>query len=225
MREFETDFEFKDSRDYVHSTTMLEKLSQLIEENWRPREKWKLPKVDAKFLQLIHGNGKFHIQEERFGRGTKKKIMAEFKWSDESLRLFAVFAEEADRPVGRRIETNPQIDDIRLGKDYCGVCSIGCGDRISYVENVIEANKRIHLLTLNRKEKLQVLNGYMKGFPIQATYEAGDKTRIEIENVGARPREGGVVTLNTIGFPEWGNERFEISYIVEGVRETVGSKS
>ena len=60
----------------------------------------------------------------------------------------------------------------------------------------------------------------MRKFPVSLpVIEDIDYGRVllKIENVSARQRDKSVVTLNSLYFPELKIERFEISFIVEGI--------
>ena len=54
-----------------------------------------------------------------------------------------------------------------MERDFSATCKIGCNNRIAFTENIIEANKMVHLQTLNdRGKNLKVINLYMKGAPV-----------------------------------------------------------
>ena len=217
VNEFKADFEFKDSRNYVHSTTMIEDLCGLIYENIYPEDKWEMPKIDAKFHKEVLCNGKFLIAEDISELPESGTVSADFRFHDGNRSIYAAFIEDKDISVTRRIKTNYKVEDIVLEKDFSGTCRIACADRATFTENVIEANKRIHLLTLRDKSKeLKVINLYMKKFPAFVPDEA-KKLLLKIENISVRQREGSIVTLNSLYFPDVQFIRFEMSYIVEGL--------
>lgn len=217
VNEFKTDFEFKDSRNYVHSTTMIEDLCRLIYENFYPESEWELPKIDAKFHKEVLYNGTFLIAEDTSEPPESGTASADFRFHDGNRSISATFIENNEVSVTRRIETNYNVEDIVLERDFSGTCKIACADRVAFTENVIEANKRIHLLTLKDKRKeLKVINLYMKKFPVFAP--SGDKYLfLKIENISVRPREGSLATLNLFYLLNVQPIRFEMAYIVEGL--------
>lgn len=218
MKEFKTNFEFKDNRSYVHSTTLLEELCNLVYENFYPEQQWEMPKVDAKFNKWILFNGKFQISEEDISPSENIVVSADFRFYDRKHNITAIFIEDKDMSVVRRIKTSYSIGDIVLERDFSGICKIGCKNRITYTENVIEANKRLHLITLkDRGEGLKVINLYLRKFPVYHYIEECDCLLLKIENISVRPRGSSVVTLNSLYFPQLGMERFEMAYIVEGL--------
>jgi hypothetical protein len=216
--EVKTDFAFKGNRNYVHSSTLMEKLSEAIYENFYSVESWQMPKLDAQFRREIYYNGAFKISEHKSPSGEDIAAAATFKFYDSNKTVSAQFSEDEGMKVVRRIDTNYSINDIVLEKDFQGQCSINCSGFGALVENVIEANKRMHLLTLkNKGESLKVVNLYVKRFPASfAANEVQDvsKTFLKIENMSTRYRSDSVATLNSLYFPEVNIEAFELSFIV-----------
>ena len=217
MKEFKTDFEFKDNRNYVHSTTMIEYLCRLIYGNFYPESEWEMHKIDAKFHKEVLCNGKFLIAEDISELPESGTASADFRFYDGNRSIHAVFIEDKGASVTKRIKTNYRIEDIVLEKVFSGTCRIGCADRAAFIENVIEANKRLHLLTLRDKSKtLKVINLYMKKFPAFVPDEAKELL-LKIENISVRQREGSLATLNLLYFPDVQSIRFEMAYVVEGL--------
>lgn len=218
MKEFKSDFEFKDDRDYVHSSTMLEGLSRLIYEHFIPEDVWEKPIVDAKFHNPILFNGKFLISEDSSRFSENISVSADFRFYDGKHNITAVFIEDKGGNVVRRIKTNYSVEDIIIGRNFSGTCKIACPNRAAFTENIIEANKRIHLLTLKDKgTDLKIINLYMKRFPVYRSIENYDYILLKIENIGVRPRDDSLATLNSLYFPQLQLERFEMAYIVEGL--------
>lgn len=217
MREFETDFEFKDSRNYVHSTTMLENLCGFIYGNIYPEDKWEMPKIDAKFHKEVLCNGRFLITEDISQLPDSETRSADFRFYDATRSIYAAFIEDKGISVTKKIKTNYRIEDIVLEKDFSGTCKIACSDRVAFTENVIEANKRMHLLTLRDKNKaLKVINLYMKKFPAFVPVGVRDLL-LKIENISVRTSESSLATLNSFYFSDMQFIRFEMAYIVEGL--------
>ena len=217
MKEFKTDFEFKDNRNYVHSTTMIEYLCRLIYGNFYPESEWEMHKIDAKFHKEVLCNGKFLIAEDISELPESDTASADFRFYNATRSIYAAFVEDKGASVTKRIKTNYRVEDIVLEKDFSGTCRIGCPDRAAFTENVIEANKRMHLLTLKDKNKsLKVINLYMKKFPAFVPDEAKELL-LKIENISVRQREGSLATLNSLYFPNVQSIRFEMAYIVEGL--------
>ena len=217
MREFETDFEFKDTRNYVHSTNMLEDLCGFIYGNIYAEDKWEMPKIDAKFHKEVLCNGKFLIAEDISELPESDTASADFRFYNATRSIYAAFVEDKGASVTKRIKTNYRVEDIVLENDFSGTCRIGCPDRAAFVENVIEANKRMHLLTLKDKNKsLKVINLYMKKFPAFVPDEAKELL-LKIENISVRQREGSLATLNSLYFSNVQSIRFEIAYVVDGL--------
>lgn len=216
MKEFKSDFEFKDSRNYVHSTTMIEGLCRFIYRNFYPENEWETPKIDAKFHKEVLYNGKFLIVEDISELPESGTASADFRFYDATRSIYAAFIEDKGISVTKRIKTNYKVEDIVLEKDFSGTCRIACADRVAFTENVIEANKRMHLLTLKDKNKaLKVINLYMKKFSAFVP-DGTQELLLKIENISVRQREGSLATLNLLYSPDVQSIRFEMAYVVEG---------
>lgn len=217
MKEFRTDFEFKDNRAYVHSTTMIEQLIRIIYENLYPESTWNMPLLDAKFHKEVLRNGVFLISKE-LPASLGEAVSASFRFYDKNRSLHVVLKED-NIDVTRRVKTNYKVVDISLEKDFSGECIIGCCNRSSFTENVIEANKRMHVLTIKDEiPPLNVINLYMKKFPAFAPAGTADLV-MKIENISARFNGSSVATLNALWFPDLELERFELAYVVQGAEE------
>lgn len=218
MKEFKSNFEFKDDRSYVHSSTLIEEMCRLVYGNFYAEEKWKMPMVDAKFHKPILFNGKFLIFEDSSRFYENISVSADFRFYDGKHNITAVFIEDKGGNVVRRIKTNYSVEDIIIERNFSGTCKIACPNRAAFTENIIEANKRIHLLALKDKgTDLKIINLYMKRFPVYRSIENYDYILLKIENIGVRPRDDSLATLNSLYFPQLQLERFEMAYIVEGL--------
>ena len=218
MKEFKTDFEFKDSRNYVNSATLLEQLCRFIYESFYPEDNWEMPQIDAKFHKEVLFNGRFLVSEDNANISEYSSASASFRFYDKGHSIMAVFTEDKEANVVQRIKTSYSVEDIIMERDFSATSKIGCNNRIAFTENIIEANKRVHLLTLkDRGTNLKVINLYMKGFPVYHYIEECDYLLLKIENISVRPRDSSLATLNSLYFPQLQSERFEMAYIVEGL--------
>ena len=177
-----------------------------------------MPKVDARFHKEVLFNGRFLVSEDNTTIPEYSSTSANFRFYDKDHSIMAVFTEDKEVNVVHRIKTSYSVEDIMVQRDFSGICKIGCNNRIAFTENIIEANKRVHLLTLkDRGTNLKVINLYMKGFPVYHYIEECDYLLLKIENISVRPRDSSLATLNSLYFPQLQSERFEMAYIVEGL--------
>ncbi len=220
IKVFKTDFEFKDKRTYIHASTLLEELTKLVYVNFYPEEEWEAPRIDAKFHKSVLSNGLFKLTEDPVLL-TDDSVNAAFRFYNDDRSISATFHEDEDMGVVRRIKTHYTVEEIVLDKEFSGSCKIDCSSRVLLVENIIEANKRFHMLTFeDRNNDLKVINLYMRKFPISLpANEEIDNGRIllKVENISVRKHDSSVVTLNSLFFPELKMDRLEISYVVEGI--------
>ncbi len=217
---FKTDFEFKDKRTYVHASTLLEVLTKRVYEDVYPEEKWEAPRIDAIFHKPVSSNGLLKLIEDPDLLVDDDSVNAAFRFYSDDRNISATFHEDKHMGIVRRKKTHYAVEDIVLDKDFSGSCKIDCSNRVSVVENIIEANKRFHLLTFeDRSSDLKIKNLYMRRFPISLPFNEDidyERTLLKAENISVRKHDSSVVTLNSLYFPELKVDPFEISYIIEG---------
>jgi len=217
-REFKSDFVFKDERQYVHSSSQVEGLTSLIHSKIWMGQNWKNPKLDARFHSEIKKNGVFRLSENKALLVESESVASSFTFYDSKSCIYAVLTENMNDDILRRVRTNYKIDGIKLNDKFCGSCTIGCQTQKAFIENTIEANKRIHLETLNdRKKTLSVANMYIRRFPALFPVD-GVKTlkevELQIQNISYRNQDESILTLNSLSFPEEKIDSFELAFIV-----------
>jgi hypothetical protein len=214
IKKFKTDFDFKDARNYVHSSSLISSFFQIVFSEFPPISSWENPVSDLKFAQEAHHNGVFTFGSHKEELPLQESVSAHFKIYDSEKCVYAVFQEKPEQVILKRIKTNYQVQNMVLNGDFSGECNIGCMSFDGLIENVIEANKQVHLQTLSSEGKtLKVVNVYMKNFPVfvKQPYE---ETSLKITNKVARRRGNSISTMNIVSFPEKDFLPFEISYIV-----------
>jgi len=223
IKEFPTDFEFKGNRQYVHSTTIIEAVVSIVETHFLPQEDWALPKMDGQFHQEIKSNGVLRFAGEGEPLEGEGAVPARLRFYDRGRGINGIFLEDKSRKVEQRIAPVYTVHDMTLQGAFSGKCTIDGSNRIGFVENIIEANKRLHLMTLqDRGHDFKVVNLYVKGFPVHIPPDQGahsDRLLLDIRNRSTRDRADSVVTLNTLHFPETGMHPFEMCFVVYGTRQ------
>jgi hypothetical protein len=216
MREFKTDFEFKNERSYVHSTTMIEEVSRLVFNEICSSITWNLPKIDAKFHRIIESNGTFIITDNTSLFTHCIEPSAEFKIYDINNSMNAFFIEDNKMIVVRKVRTEYSVENINFEGNFSGTCTINCSSRQVMTENIIEANKRFHQLSLEDKGSLKIVNLYLRRLPLDLPRSVAlsrSHLILKIQNIGARERDNSIATLNSLYFPELKSDRFELSYV------------
>ncbi len=219
VKEYITDFEFKDKRTYVHSTTFIDRFCRLIFSDTDLAQQWKTPRIDAMFHRKVTSNGRFRVYADRSPAEDDDPGQTELTVWDDEESVSAVFVEDPSMAVTRRIQTRYAIDGLQLEKDFSGAASICCRSFNNLVEHIVEVNKRLHLMTLgHRNRNLEIINLYIKKLPVLHPGIDGDEQMLlKIENIGVRHRKGSVVTLNALRFPGRSYDRFEVSFITFGL--------
>ena len=222
MIQLESDFTFKNGRDYIHSSTLIADAWRLINENRSSFGEWNSVVVDAKFPRISDSNGVYQISENVDKLTDINKASASFCFHDTQRRIYATFMADPSMPVSKRITVQPRIEDITSDGNFSGSGYADCTHLEAMLENVIEINKRLHLMTLSgRGDGLKVMNAYMKRFPILLKPDQNkemSRVFLEIKNVGARYQDDTVSTLNTLIFPQLNKTRFQIAFLVRNVK-------
>ena len=217
----DTDFEFKNKRNYVHSTTFIEKFCKTIYATHIAEHNWHKPIVNAQFHRKLSSNGYYQIINDIDTDASDEPISASLNLEDREKNISAIFVEEKHKTITKQIHTDYSIQNIRLDKEFYGESIIRCKDWVGVLENIIEVNKRIHLMTLeSRNRVLSVVNLYVKRIPVYMPTKNEntiDPIKLNIENIGVQYRKGSVATLNALYFTGFEDDRFEISFVVLGI--------
>jgi len=209
LLELQTNFKFKGARKYIHSTS----LCDFMVRAW----------CDFSGDELTNASISINIHGEATANGKliyfdSKQLLKEIGATCESeiiingrVANYCYFVEEHFSP-GREDSPSYDLSDFELQSDFSGTCLVGVGSSLMLLENVVEANKRIHLKCLDEGE-YNVLNIYMKNFPF-SILKLGGKQRLFVENRRNRQQMGGVATISDFWFELEPNKRFQISFFV-----------
>lgn len=218
IKEFATDFEFKGDRQYVHSSTLIEAVSRIVDTHFLPQEEWFLPRVDGRFHQEIKTNGTLRVTREGEPLPEQGQAPARLRFHDKAESFNVIFLENRARKVRRRISPVYAVHEMTLEGQFAGTCTIDGSNRIAFVENIIEANKRLHVMTLQEESgDFRIVNLYVKGFPVSFSPVKGQdacRLKLHIRNTAIRSRADSVVTLNSLHFPQKEMDPFEVCFAV-----------
>ena len=214
IKEFKTDFDFKDVRNYVHSSSLMSSFFQIVFSELVPVSSWEASVSDFKFAQEINHNGVFTFASKKEELPSQESVSAHFRIYDSEKCVYAVFQENPEHTILKRIKTNYQVQNMVFNGDFSGECNIGCMSFDDLIENVIEANKQVHQQTLSHECKtLNVVNVHMKNFPVFMK-QSCQEISLKITNKVTRRRGNAISTVNIFSYPETDFLPFEMSYIV-----------
>lgn len=214
IRQVESDLEFKDQRTYVNSTTLSETVWRLVCE-WTGREAWREAFIDATFSRMTGHNGVFWLAEDQAELAPKEKPNALIRVYNAERSIWIAFVPDASRPVERRSPTERCVKGIRVAGRFSGECAIETSAHTSFLENVVEGNKQIHLASLSASPSPRVIHMYTRRFPIALAIPESGMTSLRVENVGVREQPGTIVTLNRLTLPQLEPASFEFSYLLQ----------
>lgn len=210
MLKLDTNFTYKGSRTYIHSSS----LSELVAEEIVPALGLKLKdvKLDAQFHHVATKNGAIYCHEEAH---SDLDTAADFRLAALGKIFYCYFVEE-----GRAAEKSPNpqytIENFECTSAYAGTCMIDTSTSLALLENVIEANKRLHLLAAPGKE-MKVSNLYMKKFPFEVVDKSAKLSELKIRHIGLRHHKNGIATINELFFTHIPKSTFQMCYYVEVV--------
>lgn len=207
-----TNFSFKDDRTYVHSSTMLEFLSDNVCKELGLTAS--NVTFDARFHSVATKNGIMLCQEHKKSGKLDNEVAAEFVLESPGGKYFIYFLENGG-PVSDRVQTDYKIFDWIIGDRFEASCRVGIDDNHCYLENIIEANKRVHQAAFLGKS-VKVINLYMKKAPL-ALQTPSAECKLSIKHLSSRTHDGGIMTLNRLLLEDINTPAFDVCYFIPGV--------
>lgn len=205
-----TDFPFVDARDYLHGTSILAAVADLVEAQGDGPVRLK----SIKFRRSMHSNGVLVLKDggsalDEFHDApcTFSATVGEYKWR-------GAFVED-ERPITRRVS-----GAYELGASTCdafgGKCALRASGREEFIRAFVEANKRFHLGSLGTKSTAQVRFGYLEDWDIVPPSAMFDGT-LEARNLIVHHTPLGLRTINRLTFSGEGatGGSFSICFDVE----------
>lgn len=213
MPDFLTAFSYKDERSYIHSSTMC----AFLGENVVPALGLQAVdvQIDAQFYRVATRNGVMRCQDAPSDMRSNPTVAAEFRLVSDSGIFYVYFIEGEDQIV-TRVDTKYEISDLVLEAPFSGFCRIGAANLLSMFENIIEANKRLHMATLH-DNTMKVINLYMKKFPLGSLYAQKGILSLSVRHIGSRTHNDGIATINEFSFGELNISPFQMCYFIPGV--------
>ena len=213
MLDLVTNFSYKDDRSYINSSTMCAFLGEMV-----------VPalglqavdtRMDAQFHRPATMNGVMRCQEAPSDMRSSPAIAAEFRLTSGTKNFYIYFIED-QKPISNWTDTKYEIQDLKLLSPFAGSCHININNELSFFENIIEANKRLHQYTLDDK-KINVINLYMKKIPLGLMYQKKGMYLLNIQHIGSRSHNDGLATINEFSFAELNLSTFQMCYSMPGV--------
>lgn len=210
LLELQTNFNFKGDRTYIHSTT----LCDIMVRSW----------CDFALDELTNASISIDIHKEAKNNGkllyfdhkhSIKEIFATCEAEikiDGKVRSYCYFIEEQSAP-NREPSSVHDLSEFQSVSEYSGVCLVGVSSSLMLLENVVEANKIIHLKSFG-EDHCNVLNIYMKNFPF-SILKLGGRQRLYVENKRKRYQMGGLATISDFWFEAEPDCKFQISFYVK----------
>ena len=207
-------FNFINNRAYVHSSTIIDFIWKNIKKFF-PNNHKHLIFMDIKFHQELKKNAKFILFDQYQDISRIKNLSVECRIYSENLKLYIYLVEDQNSDILNNINLDYSVSEMVVSSDYSGSCIISAENSLTMISNIIEANKRIHELTYLQKEKLKVINLYMKKFPINILNSKFTKLKTLISNIGISNFKGNNTTLNRIELVDYNKFSFEIAFLIK----------
>lgn len=217
--EFISEFEWIGKRRYVHSTTMILALKRIFSTDIFQLSQGNNTFIDCKFGTEITKNGVFKLSQDRTKIDSIKTKSATFRVYNDYYNYFIAFIEDPSRPVTKSREIEYEVKDLDIKNRFEGKCKIYCSDYASFLKNIIEANKQVHLNCLDDwGMNLKVNNAFMKRFPFCEYSELPNQDGfvcLNIENKSVHFSRESVTTLNILSMPELEVKGIQMGFTVQ----------
>ena len=211
-------FSYVNGRGYVHSSSIIEYIWLSVKSHFSSQNDQEIY-IDIRFHQVLEANAKFIVFDEFQDFSKDKNIVSEGVVYTKQIKLYFYLFEDTGRDVVENDNFEYCVDMDSTG-NYEGLCVISINNITSYIGNIIESNKRVHKITQCNNSKLEIINLYMKKFPLQIADKNFEKITLLIENIGVREHKSDITTLNRIKFLEFPGMQFDFAFLVkEIVRE------
>jgi hypothetical protein len=208
-----SDFTFKDQRTYVHGSSLVESCWEIAAGCGGPAG-WSAPRIDATFARMVYANGQYWIADSQEALPPRHRLSAFFRVFDAARSLWLGFEEAPERTIAQRRPTERRIEGCELSAPFSGRCLIDVGTTTVWLENILEANKRLHLMSVAERGVPAVLNAYMRRVPLPATPAAGVAV-LDVENVSRKDSGTQIATLSRLRCAAVSAEAFEIAFLLK----------
>lgn len=189
-----TDFPFLDARDYLHGTSIVAAVAELLEAQGAGAAFVKR----LKFQRPMRSNGVLLLDEGTVARGEMDEAPCIFSARTGTRRWRGAFVEEG-RPVAHRLAVRYDLDDVAC-KGFGGHCVLRARGREEFIRAFVEANKQFHLGTLGAGgATTQVRFGSLEEWdvvPAEAVFEGV----LEAQNLINQRTAQGLCTINRLTF-------------------------
>lgn len=214
MKLFEviTNFKLKGPRKYINSSTLCE----FIVISWCNFSSENLLNVNFS-INMHHEaktNGKLIFYKKKhkvkeIGAACEAEIIVNNK-----VVSYCYFVEGNFIPA---MEPSPiyKVSQFESFSDFSGICFLGTDSPLELLENVIEANKRLHLMSLD-VGTYNVINMYMTTFPF-GILKFGGMQKLIINNKRKRFQLEGIATISDFFFETLPEHKFQISFFAKKV--------
>jgi|APSaa5957512535_1039671.scaffolds.fasta_scaffold64021_2 hypothetical protein len=214
LLEEKTLFSYINNRTYVHSSSIIDFIWFKIK-NLSCIDESRFCCIDIRFHRILKSNAVFIVFDEYQNFSKDESLISEGTvYEGDNIVYFYFFENKKSRSI-HNIKFEYSISKENFSGNYSGSCTIGASDALDYVSNIIETNKRIHKLEYAKDSTLEIINLYMKNFPINMTGYSLKKVDILIENLGKREHKDSITTLNQLNFPAFPEIRSEIAFLVK----------
>ena len=208
MTEVSTDFSFMDERNYVHGTTLLTAMLDLLEKE--AQGPVHLRRI--KFQKEIHTNCQIIVSRDAALASQFKEVPCFMTCEVAGEPWVELLHETKERPVTARFKSAYRISDLNGDDKFGGTCRVECADRAEIIRTLVEANKRLHVASLpSGTSSPKVRMGYIEDWKVPAVGARLDSS-LAVQNVIAKETSIGVTTLNRLMYRD--SEKGNVSLLV-----------
>ena len=212
MTSYKTNFSLLDSRQYVHSSSILNFIVDLLPAFCK--DNMHIDLMNIKFRSEVKRNGSIMIYNECQNSFDLDKLKFEFQFQCGNEKYFAYFFEDNMGNIDNRLNSNYSISGYQLDGFLNGNCRLYFDETI--YSNIIQFNKMVHLSTFNERSVNKITNLSMNNIPLFRKSNKFYDVEVCCNNLFYRETGNGFMTLNKIDLTGGGNDiSLEISFLIE----------
>jgi len=189
-----SNFTLLGSRDYVHSTSIIEFI--YLNRNNIIGKSNELAWLDIKFYKIITSNCLLEITTKP-SDNINEDVLCEAIIRRNKSFFFVYFRSQPNNEELKKASVTYNVEEIDFFGQYSGDYMIKTDCYSSFIINIVESNKRVHLAS-NPNSEVKILNMFMKNVPLFFDLNS-QWTKIKIQNIGFRGSiNENISTLNKL---------------------------
>lgn len=208
MIQKETDFPFLGLRDYLHGTSVVSAIADLLED----QDLGHVFIKRIKFQRPMHSNGVLVLESADSSELDTTEAACIFTARTANRHWRGAFVEQG-RPIRSRVTVAYDLNEFAFA-NFGGACLLCAHGRTEYIRAFVEANKRFHIGTLGETGAEAIVRfGYLENWQVVAIDEEFNGL-LEAKNLITQRTKQGIRTINRLTYSDKAGQRnsFDICF-------------